>query len=83
MAIISPNLAAKHLLVLLMDGIVVGAPQNSPLFSLKNIDRGEHNFIIKVISQNGQKLASSPPRKIYLHRSIVNPKKTLTPLNAD
>ncbi len=71
MAMISPNLEAKHVLVLLMDGIIVGTPQTSPIFSLKDIDRGEHSFVINVVAQNGKQLASTSPRKIYLHRAII------------
>ncbi|AQS38497.1 protein of unknown function (DUF4124) [Shewanella psychrophila] len=81
MARISPDLEAKHVLVLLMDGAVVGTPQTSPIFSLKDIDRGEHNFVIKAVAQNGKQLASTPPRKIFLHRAIVTRQATPTPFN--
>ncbi|WP_076415285.1 DUF4124 domain-containing protein [Shewanella sp. UCD-KL12] len=79
MATISPDLAAKHVLVLLMDGVVVGAPQNTPIFNLENVDRGEHSFVIKAVAQNGKQLASTSPRKIFLHRAIVNRQSTPTP----
>ncbi|NRD71681.1 DUF4124 domain-containing protein [Shewanella sp. VB17] len=80
-AIISPDLAPKHVLVLLMDGIIVGPAQNTPIFNLKNVNRGEHSFIIKAIAQNGKQLASTPPRKVYLHRTRVNYPKSVTPSN--
>ncbi|QDO86181.1 DUF4124 domain-containing protein [Shewanella psychropiezotolerans] len=79
MARISPDLDTKHVLVLLMDGVVVGTPQTSPIFSLKDIDRGEHSFVIKAVAQNGKQLASTPPRKIYLHRAIISRQGTPTP----
>lgn len=72
MANISPDLNSGDLLVILMDGKVMGTAQTTPIFSLKNIPRGEHTFMIKAIAQNGRQLASSSPRKIYLHRAIVN-----------
>ncbi|MPY26523.1 DUF4124 domain-containing protein [Shewanella sp. YLB-07] len=81
MARISPDLESKHVLVLLMDGVVVGTPQTSPIFSLKDIDRGEHNFVIKAVAQNGKQLASTPPRKIYLHRAIISRQGTPTPFS--
>ncbi|SQH74259.1 conserved exported protein of unknown function [Shewanella benthica] len=79
MARISPDLEAKHVLVLLMDGVIVGPPQTSPIFSLKDIDRGEHSFVIKAVAQNGKQLASTPPRKIFLHRAIIRRQATPTP----
>ncbi|WP_299794981.1 DUF4124 domain-containing protein [uncultured Shewanella sp.] len=81
MATITPDLKPKHLLVLLMDDKVIGPPQETPIFSLKNIDRGEHSFVIKAVAQNGKQLASTPPRKIFLHRAIVNKKPQATTLN--
>ena len=83
MATISPDLGTKHLLVLLMDGTVVGAPQNTPIFNLKNIDRGEHSFEIKAIAQNGKQLASTSPRTIFLHRSIISRQATPSPLSGN
>ncbi|WP_394390039.1 DUF4124 domain-containing protein [Shewanella woodyi] len=79
MASISPDLKPNHLLVILMDDKVMGSAQTTPIFSLKNIPRGEHTFVIKAVAQNGKQLASSPPRKIYLHRTIVNNSKKPTP----
>lgn len=83
MATISPDLSTSHVLVLLMDGKVMGPPQNSPIFSLKDIDRGEHEFEIKVVAQNGKQLASTSPRKVFLHRAIVNRQSTPTPFNSN
>ncbi len=79
MATISPDLAPRHVLVLLMDGVVVGAPQNTPIFNLENVDRGEHSFVIKAVAQNGKQLASTSPRKVFLHRALVNRQATPTP----
>ncbi|WP_244950671.1 DUF4124 domain-containing protein [Shewanella hanedai] len=81
MAAISPNLSSGDVLVILMDDKVMGNAQTTPIFSLKNIPRGEHTFIIKAVAQNGRQLASSSPRKIYLHRAIVNNSRKPTPYN--
>jgi len=67
--------------VILMDDQVIGPPQETPIFSLKNIDRGEHSFVIKAVAQNGKQLATTPPRKIFLHRAIINTKTKATPFN--
>jgi hypothetical protein len=81
MASISPNLNSGDVLVILMDNKVMGTAQTAPIFSLENIPRGEHTFIIKAVAQNGRQLASSSPRKIYLHRAIVNNSRKPTPFN--
>ncbi|MEI6859254.1 MAG: DUF4124 domain-containing protein [Shewanella sp.] len=80
-AMMSPDLKAKHVLVLLMDGVIVSPSQTSTIFSLKDIDRGEHSFVIKAIAQNGKQLASTSPRKIYLHRAIITRQATPNILN--
>ncbi len=72
LASISPNLAKEHQLVLLMDGKLIGTPQRSAIFKLNNIDRGEHIFKVQVIAQNGKQIASTPPRTVFLHRTIIN-----------
>ncbi|MCZ4337970.1 DUF4124 domain-containing protein [Shewanella colwelliana] len=76
---ISPDLAKSHVLVLVMDGKVTGPAQYSPIFSLENVDRGEHTFEIKALAHNGKQLASTPPRTIFLHRATVNARPRPTP----
>lgn len=69
---IEPELAPSHLLVLFMDGKQQGEAQQSGLFQVSNVDRGEHTFVIKALAQDGKLLASTLPRKIFLHRTIQN-----------
>jgi hypothetical protein len=69
---IEPELAPSHLLVLFMDGKQQSDAQQSGLFQVNNVDRGEHTFIIKALTQDGKQLASTLPRKIFLHRTIQN-----------
>ena len=69
---IEPELAVNHFLVLFMDGKQQGDAQQSARFQLNNIDRGEHSFIVKALTQDGRLLASTPPRKVFLHRTIQN-----------
>ena len=76
---ITPDLAAGHVLVLLMDGKVMSPPQATPVFSLENVDRGEHKFEIKALAQNGKQLASTPPRTVFLHRATINAIPRATP----
>ncbi|MEZ9196716.1 DUF4124 domain-containing protein [Shewanella sp. 10N.286.54.B9] len=69
---LEPELASSHLLVLFMDGKQYGDAQQRGLFRVTNIDRGEHSFVIKALTQDGKLLASTPPRKVFLHRTIQN-----------
>lgn len=69
---IEPQLSSAHELALFMDGQQIGTTQQHGLFKLSNIDRGEHSFIVKVLSKSGKQLASTPPRKIFLHRTTIN-----------
>ncbi|MCE9680101.1 DUF4124 domain-containing protein [Shewanella sp. AS1] len=75
---VHPKLASGHVLVLSMDGKVIGAAQSSAIFNLENIDRGEHVFQIHALEQNGKQLASTPPRTVFLHRASMKsvPKAT-------
>ncbi len=69
---IKPKLQSALTLQLYLDNQVFGEPQTSTVFSLSNINRGEHQVIIKLIDKNGKILASSLPRTFFLHRSIKN-----------
>ncbi|WP_299494097.1 DUF4124 domain-containing protein [uncultured Shewanella sp.] len=69
---VTPTLPPKFTLQLYLDDQILGQPQTSSVFSLKNIDRGTHRIIIKVLNKNGKILASSLPRTFFLHRSIKN-----------
>lgn len=76
---IAPQLADTHELVLYMDGVQIGSKQTLGLFKLTNIDRGEHTFVVKALNNNGKQLASTPPRKVFLHRTNLNQPKYIRP----
>jgi hypothetical protein len=59
---------------LVFDGLAYGAPQNSAVFVLRDIDRGEHTIQLELIDQNGKLIAVSPVTTFYLHRaSVISP----------
>jgi len=67
---LEPALAEGDSLQLYLDGKAYGKQQRSPLFSLQQIDRGEHSIVVKVL--RGEKIvASSEEVIIYLHRPRV------------
>ncbi|EGM68305.1 DUF4124 domain-containing protein [Shewanella sp. HN-41] len=76
-AIVTPEIKSRYLMVLKLDGQVVGQPQVSGIFKLTNIDRGEHTIVVDAMTQNGKVFASSSPRKIFLHQAGMSqsPKK--------
>ncbi|GIU30027.1 DUF4124 domain-containing protein [Shewanella schlegeliana] len=69
---IEPQLSSAHELALFMDGQQIGNTQQHGIFKLNNIDRGEHSFVVKVLSKNGKQLASTPVRIVFLHRTTIN-----------
>ncbi|GGI82523.1 DUF4124 domain-containing protein [Shewanella gelidii] len=66
-----PKPPKSALYTLYMDGKLVGEAQHNAVFNLKNIDRGTHQFEVKMITQSGKVLASSSPRTVFLHRARV------------
>lgn len=59
---------------LVFDGLAYGEPQNSAVFVLRDIDRGEHTIQLELIDQNGKLIAVSPVTTFYLHRaSVISP----------
>ncbi len=75
----NPQLSSPHEFVLYMDGQQLGGAQKNGLFKLSDIDRGEHNFVVKVLSKDGKQLATTPPRKVFLHRTSLNQPKAVRP----
>jgi hypothetical protein len=70
-ASVTPELPRGVLLTLLIDGAVIVQPQVSPVFKLTGINRGEHSLVVNAVTQSGKVLASSSPRKIFLHQASV------------
>lgn len=71
---ISPRFQRGFRVRLLLNGTLYGEPQNSTVFVLRDIDRGEHNIQLELIDQNGKLIATSPLTIFYLHRaSLISP----------
>ncbi|MFC1518450.1 DUF4124 domain-containing protein [Pseudomonadota bacterium] len=67
----APELPSGFLMALYIDDLLYGQPQASSIFNVTEVNRGEHNLVVKVLTQNGKVLASSSPRKIFLHQASV------------
>ncbi|UJF22452.1 DUF4124 domain-containing protein [Shewanella sp. OMA3-2] len=79
---VAPTLPRGILLTLFIDGEVKAQPQSSTTFSLTGIYRGEHIIVVKALDQNGKVLASSSPRKIFLHQANISRMVKPTPYYA-
>ena len=62
-----PGLQEDHSLVLTDNGAEIGRGQK-PGFTLTNLDRGEHVFVLQVRDGSDKVLISSDPVTLYVHR---------------
>lgn len=70
--IIKPIFKRGLTIQLILDGIPHQTPQSHSRFSLKNIDRGEHQIKMQVFNEKGKVIALSKPVTFYMHRTSVN-----------
>jgi hypothetical protein len=47
-------------------------PQSHSMFVLRNIDRGEHQIKMSLLSDKGKVIATSSPVTFYMHRVSIN-----------
>ncbi|MBL4941345.1 MAG: DUF4124 domain-containing protein [Colwellia sp.] len=57
---------------LLLDDKPYQKPQTHTMFSLRNIDRGEHQIKMQLLNEKGKVIALSKPITFYMHRASVN-----------
>lgn len=62
-------LAPDHRLRVLMDGKPFGPEQLSPVFTLQDVERGEHALQVQLINAQNAVLAVSPPVRFYVWRA--------------
>ena len=71
---ISPMFERGLRVRILLDGKPQGEPQNTAVFILRDVDRGEHKLQMELFDQNGKLIATSPVTTFYLHRaSVISP----------
>lgn len=56
---------------LILDGKPVQKPQTHSMFSLRDIDRGEHQIKMQLLNEKGKVIALSKAVTFYMHRAIV------------
>jgi len=57
---------------LILDDQPYQKPQTHTKFSLRDIDRGEHQIKMKLFNEKGKVIALSKPITFYMHRASVN-----------
>lgn len=71
---ISPMFQRGLRVRLLIDGKAHAEPQNSAVFILRDVERGEHKLQMELFDQNGKLIATSPVTTFYLHKaSVISP----------
>jgi len=71
-ATVKPIIKEGFSIQLYLDGKTHNNPQSHTIFSLKNIDRGEHQILMALIDKKGKVIARSSLTTFYMHRAIVN-----------
>ncbi len=65
----SPDIHPSHRAELLMDGKTIRTLQSAGAVILTHLDRGTHNFSVRILNQNDQEIASSATTSITLLRA--------------
>jgi hypothetical protein len=69
---VKPKLEDGDGLQLVLDGVVIGRPQQTSSFSLQGIERGSHQLVAQVVNEKGTVLTSSDPTTIFMMQPRVN-----------
>ncbi len=70
---VNPDPVSGHSAELLMDGTPVRTLSKSGDVTLTNVDRGTHQFQIRVSDDSGKVVASSPVSRISMLRHFIRP----------
>ncbi len=74
-----PALMANHGYRVLVDGNVVAGPAVSPVFQLKNIDRGTHQLAAEIIDNEETVIERTPAQPFNMHRISLIQKRRNNP----
>jgi len=69
---IKPRFKAGLEVQLILDGKPHQKPQKHSMFSLRDIDRGEHKIKMLLLDDKGKVIASSTSVTFYMHRASTN-----------
>ncbi|MDT4839667.1 hypothetical protein FQZ97_734630 [compost metagenome] len=78
-----PGLRTNHSYRLLLDGKPVGEPGRSPVFPLKNLDRGTHQLAVEIIDEQGRTVERTPGQPVHIIRMSLAQKRLARPCEKD
>lgn len=70
--VITPIFKRGLKIQLILDDKPYQEPQKDTRFSLRNIDRGEHQIKMQIFNEEGKVIALSKPITFYMHRASIN-----------
>lgn len=73
---LDPELQQHHKVQIFLDGQPAGDPQTVTTFSFKDIFRGTHQLVAKVLNGAGTIVGESPPTTFTMHRPMVQQDQT-------
>jgi hypothetical protein len=74
-----PALQEGHRYRLLLDGNVAQEPGRSPVFALKNVDRGTHTLAAEIIDYDDYVIERTPAQPVHLQRISLIQKRRVHP----
>ena len=74
-----PALQKGHSYRLILDGKPTDQTGRSPVFPLKNIDRGTHQLAVEILDENGRVLEKTPNQPFHMLRISLAQKRLANP----
>ena len=74
-----PGLQRGHRYRLLLDGQPTAEPGPSPVFALRNIDRGSHTLSVEILDQNGRTVERTANQPFHMLRISLAQKRQVKP----
>ena len=74
-----PGLQRGHFYRLLLDGKATGEPGVSPVFPLRNIDRGSHSISVEILDAQGRTVERTANQPFHMQRISLAQKRQVKP----
>ncbi|WP_434699300.1 DUF4124 domain-containing protein [Pseudomonas sp. D1-1] len=74
-----PGLQKGHRYRLLLDGKPTGEPGPSPVFALKNIDRGTHHLAVEILDEQARIVERTANQPFHMQRMSLAQKRRVKP----
>lgn len=74
-----PGLQVGHSFRLLLDGVPTSEPGPSPVFDLKNVDRGRHQLAVEILDEQGRLVERTANQPFQMLRTSLAQKRQAHP----